>query len=417
MARAAASATNTQVDELRRANQQLKAENLRLRSQLGKGRTSIWRSLAITLCVILATALLLMGNVLFWAGSTLINTDKYVATVQPLLADKTIQSAIADYTTAQIFHRVDVQAVVGNALPPRADFLAPQLTSQLRGATEKTLQKTLASERFQATWVNVNRKAHEHLISSIKNSKTADGVIDLQDVYDRLGQSLQNTKLGFLAGKNLPDKVGSITVVNAPWIPKARFAVNNIGWLKPVSLVLIAIFSACAIWLARNRRRLIITLASTFALSMAGTLIAVQVIQNRVADHVQPAYHAAVGDAAGIILQPLAHQSWAILAFSALVLAIAWLTGPYRWAKCSVSAARLYLAQPLHKLLFKTENSFTKWCGSNRQTLQWVIVAVISMIMLLVRLSLGLVVIYGSVMLLLALTVEILAGTYSSGKR
>lgn len=422
MARASSASTNTRVDELEHANLELKRENEQLRVELEKHslprkKSSLWRAPLITLCVLLAVIILIIGNVLFWAGNTLINNDKYVATVQPLMADKTIQSAVADYTTNQIFNQVDVQSYVNEALPPRAEFLAPQLTTQLKGATEKTLQKSLASSRFQTLWVNTNRKAQERLIHAIKTSKTTDGVINLQDVYDRLGESLQGTKLSFLAGKTLPKKAGAITVINAPWIPKARFAVNNIGWLKPVALLLVAVFGALAIWISRNRRRMVITLGAVFAFGMACTLIVIQIAQNKLAGHVQPAYHDAAHQAAQIILQPLAHQTWAVLAVSLLIALVAWLSGPYRWAHCTATATRKYLAAPLHRLIFKRENEFTRWMSDNLQTVQWVTVAVIGLIMILVQLSFWLVVMYGAIILVAVLVAEIFAVPYSGSER
>lgn len=422
MARVSSVSANTRVAELERVNLELKRENEQLRTELERHslpekKSSVWRAPLITLCVLLAVVILIIGNLLFWAGNTLINTDKYVATVQPLMADSTIQAAVADYTTNQIFDQVDVQSYVNQALPPRAEFLAPQLTTQLKGATEKTLQKSLASSRFQNLWVNTNRKAQERLVHAIKTSKTADGVIDLQAVYDRLGESLQGTKLSFLAGKTLPKKAGSITVINAPWIPKARFAVNNIGWLKPVALLLVAVFGALAIWTSRHRRRMLITLGTVFAFGMACTLIAIRIAQNRLASHVQPAYHDAAHQAAQIILQPLAHQTWAVLAVSLLIALVAWLSGPYRWAHCTVSAVRKYLAAPLHRLVFKRENEFTRWMADNRQTVQWVTVAVVGLIMIFVQLSFWLVVVYGAIILAAALIAEILAVPHSGSER
>jgi len=417
MAQASTKATKAQVEKLKRANEQLKAENVRLRAHLAKKKTSFWRNLAIVSCVLLSVAVLMIGNVLFWAGSTLVNTDRYVETVQPLAANETIQTAIADYTANQFFNQVNVQGVVFGALPPRAGFLAPQLTTQLRNATQKTLQRTLASDEFQTLWTDTNRQAHETLITAIKSSKTTDGVIDLQDVYDHLSQSLKGTRLNFLTDKALPEKVGSITAIDAPWIPKARFAVDNMGWLKPVSLAMLAIFSATAIWLSRDRRRLIVVLAGVFVLSMAATLIAMQITQNRVAAHVQPAYQAAVGDAVGIILQPLSHQTVAILGFSSLAIIAVWLTGPYRRTKCAVSATRHYLTTPLHGLMFSTESTFTKWVAVNRPIIQWTGVAMVGLVMLSTRLSLGLVAVYGAVMLALVLAAEILAAPHSSGER
>ena len=422
MAQASSVSANTRVDELERVNLELKRENEQLRAELEKHslsrkKSSFWRVPLTTLCVLLAVIILIIGNILFWAGNTLINTDKYVATVQPLMADPTIQTAVAGYTTNQIFDQVDVQSYVNQALPPRAEFLAPQLTTQLKGATEKTLQKTLASSRFQTLWVNINRKAQARLIHAIKTSKTADGVINLQDVYDRLGESLQGTKLSFLAGKTLPKKAGAITVINAPWIPKARFAVNNIGWLKPAALLLVAIFGALAIWISRHRRRMLIILGAVFASGMACTLVVIQIAQNRVASHVQPAYHDAARQAAQIILQPLAHQTWAVLAVSLLIALVAWLSGPYRWAHCTAMATRKYLAAPLHRLIFKRENEFTRWMTDNRQTVQWVAVAVIGLIMIFVQLSFWLVVFYGAIIMAAVLVAEILAVPYSDPER
>ena len=56
----------------------LKAENAELKSELtqrhafGKG----WRLVVVGLCVAAATAFLIVGNILFWAGDTLINSQK-----------------------------------------------------------------------------------------------------------------------------------------------------------------------------------------------------------------------------------------------------------------------------------------------------------------------------------------------------
>ncbi|HVX48347.1 MAG TPA: hypothetical protein VHA05_03260, partial [Candidatus Saccharimonadales bacterium] len=241
--------------------------------------------------------------------------------------------------------------------------------------------------------------------------------INLQDVYNRLGESLKDTKLSFLAGKTLPKQAGTINVVDAPWIPKARCVVDNIGWLKPVALLLIAILSALAIWVSRHRRRMVIALASIFALGMACTLIAIQIAQGKIASHVQPAYHAAAKEAAQIILQPLGHQTWAILAVSLLIAIVAWLSGPYRWAHCTVFATRQYVSKPLHRLIFKDENDLTNRVTGNRQTLQWVTVALIGLVMVLVRLSFWLVVAYGAAMFVAVLIIEILAVTHSVNKR
>ena len=123
MAKPNATKTKAQIEALWEANQKLLVENQQLESQLQKelGKASIpsstWRKLAIIVCVAAAAAILVVGNIFFWAGNTLINTDRYVETVQPLLKDTAIQRAVADYTTTQVFKQVDVNQVIQDALP------------------------------------------------------------------------------------------------------------------------------------------------------------------------------------------------------------------------------------------------------------------------------------------------------------
>ncbi len=405
------------IKELEHEKEELEAENERLKAKLTqepkKPTASFWRGLAIALCAALLVATLIIGNVAFWAGNTIVNTNKYIYTVRPILRDTAVQQALADYTTTQLFKQVNVQQTVQNALPPRAAFLAPQLTSQLHGATDKTLQTVLASPRFQTVWVNTNRTAHDKLINGIKHSK-GDGVVNLQAVYDSLSQNLKDTKLSFLAGKSLPQNIGSITVVNAPWVPKARFVVNSVSWLKPVSLLLIAVFSATAIWLARRRRTVVIVLAGLASLSMIATLIAIQIVRHAFALQAPPVYQTAANHAAGIILHPLMVQTIAILCVAIIIKITAWVTGPYKLATATRRLVDRWLTAPLHRLIFRgRENSATKWLGSRKAIYEWCIVAIIALNRLLTEISPKMVIASALAILVLVLTVETIAAPHS----
>lgn len=418
MAKTGVSATKKRLQELQQTNEQLMSEKKQLEQELRQQHSShppssLWRKLAIVLCVVLATVTLVAGNVLFWASSTLIDSGKYVQTVRLLARDEAIQRAVADYTTTQLFRQVNVGQVIQGALPPRAAFLAPQLTSQLHGATDTALQKVVASNKFQTLWVNTNRSAHQKLITSIKNAK-GDGVINLQDVYDNLGKSLTGTKLSFLAGKSLPNNIGSIDVIHAPWVPKARIVVNDSSWLKPTALLMVAIFSAGAIWLSRNRRKAVTTLASFFSASMVLLLVAVQLTRHAVATQVAPMYQTAADHAAGIITHTLVLQTVTLLLLSLLILLISWLTGPCDWAISLRNNFYRYITTPLHHTLFgRQESSFTKWITGYRQLIEWGIVTLVSLVILWVRLSPKLVIGYALLMLALVFITETLAAPHS----
>jgi hypothetical protein len=311
-----------EIESLARDNQRLRAENSLLKTERGHHQHTVgngWRMLLIGLSVALATAFLIIGNILFWAGGTLINTDKYADTMSAVIEDEEVQKGIALYTSQQIFKNVDVTETIQNALPPKASFLAGPLTNQVKKATDTALLRVVSSDRFQTTFIKLNTNAHDRFITAFKSSKS-DGTINLQDIYNQLSSSLQNTKLSFLASKTLPDKVGSIQVIYAPWFPKARVIINNIGWIKPIALLLVAIFSTMAIWLSRNRRKLVIILGSFYAISMLISLVSFRVARSIIVSNANPQYQTAVDHAAKAILHPLAVQTTTLFLLSILII-------------------------------------------------------------------------------------------------
>lgn len=328
--------------------------------------------------------------------------------MQPVLRDSAVQVAVADYTTAKLFDQVDVTAVIQEALPPKADFLAPALTTQLRNATNKTLQTVVQSDRFQTVWANTNRVAHDRLLSSIKNSK-GDGVVNLQDVYNTLSQNLRGTKLAFLAGKSLPKNTGTITIVNAPWIPKARFVVNSVGWLKPVTLLLVAALSAGAIWLARRRRAVVMSLAACIGLGMAVTLLGVKLVTHIFAQKAPAIYQTAAEHAANIVLHHLVVQTLAILCIAVIVIFIAWVTSAYKYATCTRYATATWFTSPIHRLLWSHENDITRWFTNYRSGLEWAVVAIVAVLTVISEISPKEVIIRSGIILILVLAVEIIA--------
>ena len=103
-----------QLKELQDENEALKRELARLQ-QHGVEKTgprldpgNIWKKIGAVASVIVATALLVAGNLLFWAGNTLIDPQRFNAVVSPLIASPEIQQALSRYTSEQLFARVDV---------------------------------------------------------------------------------------------------------------------------------------------------------------------------------------------------------------------------------------------------------------------------------------------------------------------
>ncbi|HUD10205.1 MAG TPA: hypothetical protein VMR28_00865 [Candidatus Saccharimonadales bacterium] len=369
-----------------------------------------WKTLIVGLCVAVAAVILLLGNIFFWAGNTMVNTNKYVATVGPLIEKPQIQSAIAEYTTVQIFKTTNVQQFVQQAIPPRAEFLVPQLTTQLQSYTQKSLTKILGSSAVHQYWYRSLARRHQALLKFSK-SYTGNGTIDVSDIYSRLSMNLAQTKLSFLAGKQLPPKVGSIQVATVGWLPVAHKFVTNIGWYKAVVALAFVGFSALAIWLSKRRRRTVIQLSVLYAIVMGVTLIATSVAGHITASHFSSNYQSAIQVAYNTILASFVIQTFGLLVLSVLILLVAWISGPYKSAVFVQKNVTNLLGGHLHELIFRNKAiPFTNWVRNYASTLQWLSVALGFIVAFTVGLSLGSIIWSALLALFLVLVVEVLGG-------
>lgn len=405
--------TKPTVASLKAENKRLLAENAKLRkSAMASNTTShsrFWQKFAIILCVSIAGALLVAGNLLFWAGNTLVDTNKFVATTTPLIKEPEIQQGVALYATTQLYQNVDIEQTIQDALPPKAEFLAPQLSSQVKTVTQTSFEKLLANQKFQDIWTQTLTTAHSRIINYVKNYQ-GDGTISLNDVFQKLTQNLDGTKLSFLSGKQLPSKVGDITIIDAGWLPTAHNIVTNMGLYQGLTTLAFLLFSAAAVWLAKNRRKLVMQLGVIYSLLMVATLASVRIAIHSISGSVNSAYQAAVKVAITDILHGLVMQSRTILALGVLTIIISWITGPSRAAVASRKRVNMLLEGKLHAAIFsKGENGFTKWVGAHKRLLQWASLAIVSLIVLIVELSPILVLWYALLLAALILLIELLA--------
>lgn len=375
------------------------------------------RNIAVVLLVAFSVALLTVGNIFFWTGNTIVKQDRFVAATSPIIKDPEVQNAMALYTTNAIFNNINVQQTLENVLPPRADFLAPQLAGQLRTYTGTTLQKLLANPKFQDKWNEVQARQHDRLINFAAKYK-GDDKISINEIINQLTAQLKDTKLSFLAGKQLPSKYGDITVVQASWLPIFHNVVTHIDAWRTIAVSLLVVFLALAIWLSRNRRRTVYLFSTFAAIFMFVTLIALRAIRERIADKVDPQYSEGVRHALQIVFHSLVIQTITLLIAAIVLGLIAWISGNSRRAKALKGRVSLLFSGKLHDSIFgSTSNKFVIWVQSNKRTLQWTAVAVLTLVMLLVRLTLQSLIVYVLLLLISVLAIEVVGGDSKPVKR
>lgn len=357
--------------------------------------------------MVLAVLLLVLGNLFFWAGNTLVNQDRFVAATAPVIQDKQVQQTLALYTTNQIFAAVDVQHYISEVLPPRAAFLAPQLSSQVRGFTQTSAQKALAAPKFQQTWNNVIAHQHERIIAYAKTYQ-GNGTISLNDVFQHITTGLGDTKLSFLQGKQLPSNIGSVTLVTATWLPPLHNLVNNIGTWRILSILGLVIFTALAVWLSRKRRKTIFYMSLFMVLGLFASLVALRAAREHIVDQVQPAYQAGVARAIQIMGHSLLVQTSTIIAAIVILGLITWISGGAKSALATKRFTRELFTDKLHRLFFAEENTVTTWIHAHKQLLEWITIGVFIFLMLVLRLTVTTLIVLVILLVLFVLAIEIL---------
>jgi hypothetical protein len=86
-----------------------------------------WRSLCSVVLIVLGCVLAPVAGVAVWTNNQVSDTDRFVRSMSPLVADPDVQEALTNQVTATIFQYVDVQgladegvdALVAQGLPVR----------------------------------------------------------------------------------------------------------------------------------------------------------------------------------------------------------------------------------------------------------------------------------------------------------
>ena len=348
-----AAAAEAEVERLRIEVAEMKA---RLAAQQGEDaapanpsagrRTGAWRPWVAGVLIAIGALLAPLSIVATWAHDEVADTDRYVASVEPLASDPAVQDAVIARITTEIFDRLDLEAVTQEAvdalaaqgLPPRvADNLAALSTPLANGVRTFVTDRVAAivkSPTFQAAWVAANREAHTQLVAVLTGEGTdtvdvSGGTVsvNLAAVIDTVKAELEDR--GFALAARIPEVNAQFTILESADLAKAQNGFDLLERVARALPILGLLLLAGAVYVARNRRRALMAAGLAVAGSMlllGGTLNVFRAVYlDAVPSDQLP--HAAAASIYDTLVSFIRLNLRAVLVVSLAIAAGAWLTG------------------------------------------------------------------------------------------
>jgi len=300
-------------------------------------------------CALLLVAAVLgsLAVVAVYLRSEVLDTNTYVQTVAPLGEDPAVRSAVAARLTDEIITRSDVaglanqlaQRLEAQGAPARLSDLVGPLVSGVSSFLNGKIDSLMTTERFEVAWQNINRVAHQALVTTLTGGQnqllTSKGdtvTIDLGELLSLVKQQLVAEGLTIFG--RIPDVSIQYTLVQSDQLPKIRTytkLLNTAGtWLPWVALALLL----AGILVAPNRRRGIILGCVLLGVFAALTLAAVTIGRTYYLDNLPSSIRSP--DAAAAVINTMLRFLIAALQTLLVVMAVfivgAFLAGPSRVA-------------------------------------------------------------------------------------
>jgi hypothetical protein len=259
------------------------------------------RRIVVWSLVVLATVLALVSILTTWVNRQMLDNTAWNKATAQVIQDPQVQTALGDFTVNQLYENINVTQTLQQHLPPALKPLAPQLAGALQGPAARAVTLLLQRPRVQSAFIQASSVAHQKLVAVLENKtccgiSTGSGVVTLNahELVVEVG-----TQLGLPSDvlAQLPNRVGTITLMKSDQLAAAQTGVRAIHALSIWLLVVVLVLYGVAIYLARGARRATLRNAG-LGLALVGliTLVIRHLLGNYLTDALstpgyQPATH------------------------------------------------------------------------------------------------------------------------------
>jgi len=306
-----------------------------------------WRSWVPWALVVIAAVIGLVAALNVWVKRQALSTDNWTNASGRLLEDDKIRSALSVYVVNQVFTNVDVTQRLQQRLPPNIKPLAAPIAVGLQQAAVRAMDNLLARPRIQQLWKEANRRAHEQFMALLNGkhnilvSTGGNVVLNLQPIVKRLADELG---LGGRLEGRLPPDAGQITIMKGSQLDTVRKGVKVIRVLSYLLFFLVIALYAVAVYLARDRRKLLLGVGVSVLVVGLLILVVRRFAGNYLVDALNnnPDTKGAVSATWAIGTELLRNTGVNGVIYGIVIIFAAWLAGPSRpatWMRRTLAPA------------------------------------------------------------------------------
>ena len=330
-------------------------------------RTSGRRRVLSGIDLLLACLSILVTTLAVWTHQVALNTDRFTSLVRSAVTEPTVTDPIATRITDQVVDALDVQGRLEARLPDALKPLAGTLEAAVAERIDARLKVALQDPRLQDALVQTMSFTHAQLVRLLRgetdNLSIVDGYLTL-DAFPVVGAALTELqsmglipanvqlpdltapdapevlaqRLDTALGITLPPDFGTVRLMPVARLATAQNIIRVFDLVVIVLIVLSALLVALALWLAADRRRMLIYLGIgvviAFLLARLATNAARNVIIGGIAD----------GDVAGAArtivdatLRDLRGVTVLIIIATVVVVIAAYLWGRPKWVMATTA--------------------------------------------------------------------------------
>jgi len=282
--------------------------------------------------VILFGVVLLTANHAAWLTRTVLDTDSFVAALEPLPRDDAVSLALAKMTADAIIESFEVTDVIAETLPDGIEFIAVPVTNGVRDLIAGVATEIIRSDAFTTVWKAALTGSHKiatayvgALESGVLVENDGVAVLDLTVLGARITEDLDIRGFNLLEGIDRDLRVELFELPDSGLISFIVDLMYSVRWA--LFLLTIGLLVA-AIGVATDRRRISKWIGGATVFAMVFSLIDMRYARSALTGGVEDPIQKAGAEAAwDIIFRGFVQQTWVVLVLGGIVILVAWIMG------------------------------------------------------------------------------------------